>query len=48
MGDSGNPCPSYDHRVREELDLTPAKIGEIMGIVETETANSEILLSLTD
>ncbi|MDP6417237.1 MAG: HDOD domain-containing protein [Gammaproteobacteria bacterium] len=48
MGDSGNPCPSYDHRVREELDLTPDKIGEIMGIVETETANSEILLSLTD
>lgn len=48
MGDSGNPSPTYDHRVREELKLTPDKIGEIMGIVDGETANSEILLSLSD
>jgi len=47
-GNSGNPCPIYDHRVREELCLTPDKIGEIMGIVEIEAANSEVMLSLAE
>lgn len=46
LGDSGNPNPTYDQHVRKELNLTPDKIGEIMGIVETEATNSEILLSL--
>ncbi len=48
LGDSGNPCPSYDHRVREELNLTPDKIGEIMARVHDETGKSEVLLSLTE
>jgi len=48
LGDSGNPSPSYDSRVREELDLTSDKIGDLMGVVETEAANSEILLSLAE
>lgn len=48
MGDSGNPSPSYDHRVREELKMTPDRIGEIMDQVQQETAKSEILLSLID
>ncbi len=47
LGDSGNPYPSYDHRVREELGLTPDKIGEVMNILEVEAAKSEILLSLS-
>ncbi len=48
LGDSGNPCAIYDKRIREELNLTPDKIGEIMDVVEVEAANSEVLLSLTD
>ena len=48
MGESGNPSPSYDHRIREELKMTPDKIGEIMDQVQEETAKSEILLSLVD
>lgn len=48
LGESGNPDPSYDQRVREELFLTPEKIGEIMGMVTEEAENSEILLSLLD
>ncbi len=48
LGDSGNPSADYDQHVREELNLTPDKIGEIMDIVEIEAANSEILLSLAD
>ncbi|MBN1766366.1 MAG: HDOD domain-containing protein [Sedimentisphaerales bacterium] len=48
MGESGNPSPSYDQHVREELGLTPDKIGEVMGIVEMETENSDILLSLAE
>ncbi len=48
LGESGNPSPSYDQRVREELFLTPAKIGEIMGLVTEEAENSEVLLSLLD
>jgi len=48
LGNSGNPCASYDHRIREELGLSPEKIGEVMGIVEVEAADSEILLSLTE
>jgi HD-like signal output (HDOD) protein len=48
LGDSGNPNPSYDHRIREELNLTPEKIGDLMGVVEVEAANSEVLLSLSE
>ena len=48
LGDSANPSPSYDPRVREELNLTSEKIGELMGVVEAEAENSEVLLSLTD
>jgi len=48
MGESGNFCPYYDARVREELDLTPDKIGEIMSQVEIDAANSDILLSLVE
>ena len=48
LGESGNPTPSYDHRVREELNLTSEKIGDLMGIVEAEAAKSEILLSLAE
>ena len=47
LGDSGNPSASYDHRVREELNLTPEKIADLMSVVEEEAAKSEILLSLT-
>lgn len=47
LGESGNPSPTYDHRVREALGLTPDKIGEIMNIVEVEAAKSDILLSLS-
>ncbi|MBN1436636.1 MAG: HDOD domain-containing protein [Sedimentisphaerales bacterium] len=47
LGDSGNPSPSYDYRVREELDLTVEKIGEIMQTVHEEAEKSDILLSLT-
>jgi HD-like signal output (HDOD) protein len=48
LGDSGNPNPMYDERVREELHLTEEKIMELMEMVEVEAANSEILLSLAD
>ncbi|MFC1783961.1 HDOD domain-containing protein, partial [Planctomycetota bacterium] len=48
LGDSANPSPTYEQRVREELNLTTEKIGELMGVVEEEAANSEILLSLVD
>ncbi len=48
LGDSGNPNPGYDQRVREELKLTPEKIGDLMGVVEVEAANSEVLLSLSE
>lgn len=48
LGDSGNPFPTYDHRVRQELNLTSEKIGELMGVVEAEAAQSDILLSLAD
>ncbi len=48
LGNSGNPCPMYDQRVREHLGLTPDKIGELMGYVEQEAAKSDVLLSLTD
>ena len=47
LGDSGNPSASYDHRVREELNLTPDKIADLMGLVEEEAEKSEILLSLS-
>jgi len=40
--------PLTDHRVREQFKLTTKKIGELMGVVEEETAHSEILLSLVD
>ncbi len=46
LGDSGNPYPMYDERVRKELQLTDEKIMELMEMVEIEAANSEILLSL--
>jgi HD-like signal output (HDOD) protein len=46
LGDSGNPYPMYDERVRDELQLTENKIMELMEMVEIEAANSEILLSL--
>lgn len=48
MGDSGNPSPGYDPRIREELKMTPDKIGEIMDQAQEETKKSEILLSLID
>jgi len=48
LGDSGNPSPSYDHRVREELGLTSERIGELMGVVEAEADQSDILLSLSE
>lgn len=47
LGDSGNPSPSYDHRVREELNLTTERISDLMETVEREAAKSDILLSLT-
>jgi len=46
LGDSGNPCPSYDHHVREKLGLTPERIGEVMEMVEVETAKSDVYLAL--
>ncbi len=48
IGDSGNYAPIYESSVREEFDLTPDKIAEIMDIVEIEASNSEILLSLAE
>ncbi len=48
IGESGNHCPSYDKRVRDELDLTEDKINELMQIMEIEAANSEILLLLAE
>ena len=48
LGDSGNPSPMYDHRVRQELNLTSETIGDLMGVVEAEAAQSDILLSLAD
>ena len=48
IGDSGNYAALYDSKIREEFDLTPDKIAEIMDIVEIEASNSEILLSLAD
>ncbi len=48
IGDSGNYCAIYDSSIREEFELTPEKIAEIMDIVEIETSNSEILLSLSE
>ena len=48
LGDSGNPSPSYDSRVREALNMTPDRIAQIMDVVIEETAKSEILLSLAD
>ena len=47
LGDSGNPNPGYDHRVREELNLTPERIGDVMETVEAEAETSDILLSLS-
>ena len=46
LGESGNPAPSYNQQVREELKLTPDKINELMSDVEEEVAKSEVLLSL--
>lgn len=46
LGDSGNPSPSYDSRIREELKLTPDRIAELMDEVQEESDQSEILLSL--
>ena len=48
LGESGNPCPSYDHRVREELNLSSDKIGQIMARVQVEAAKSDVLMSVTD
>ena len=48
LGNSGNHSPSYDNRVREELNLSADRIAEVMAVVEIEAANSEILLSLAD
>ncbi len=48
LGDSGNPSPSYDSRVREALNMTPNRIAEIMDVVVEETGKSEVLLSLTE
>jgi len=48
LGESGNHSPTYDPQVREELGLSAERIGEVMGMVEIEGANSEILLSLAD
>lgn len=48
QGDSANPYPTYDHQVWEQFNLTTEKIGELMGVVEEEAANSEILLSLAE
>jgi len=48
LGTSGNPSPNYDHRIREELHLTPERIGELMDIVNVEAAHSDVLLSLTE
>ena len=48
LGDSANPSPAYDHRVREQFNLTTEKIGELMGVVEEEVAKSEILLALAE
>ena len=46
LGDSGNPCPSYDHHVREKLGLTPERIGELMDLVNEETEKSDVYLAL--
>jgi HD-like signal output (HDOD) protein len=48
LGDSGNPSPSYDSRVRESLNMTPDRIAQIMDVVVEETAKSEVLLSLAE
>jgi len=48
LGDSGNPSPTFDQRVQQELDFTPDRIGDIMEIVEAEAQKSEILLSLAE
>ncbi len=48
LGDSGNPFPIYESGVRERLGLTPDKIGELMGIVRIDAANSDVLLSLSE
>jgi len=48
LGDSGNPNPMYDERLRDELQLTEKRIMELMELVEVEAANSEILLSLAE
>lgn len=48
LGDSGNPNPTFDSRVLEELELTEEKIAQLMPVIEIESANSEILLSLAD
>lgn len=46
MGDSGNPSPSYDPRVREELELSSEIIAELMDDVRDQAQKSDILLSL--
>ncbi len=48
LGESGNPSPSYDNRVREELNLSTERITELMDQVQNEADQSEILLSLMD
>lgn len=48
LGESGNPSPSYDNRIREELNLTPDRITELMDQVQNEAEQSEILLSITE
>ncbi|MBI9016438.1 MAG: HDOD domain-containing protein [Phycisphaerae bacterium] len=48
LGDSGNCNAFYDQHIREELNLNPDKIAEIMDMVELEAANSDILLSLSE
>ena len=47
-GDSGNPAPTYDNRVRDEFDLTQDKIDRIIEVAQAEAENSELLLSLAD
>ena len=48
LGSSGNPSPSYDNRIREEFQLTTARIAEVIDQANAEAAKSEILLSLAE
>jgi HD-like signal output (HDOD) protein len=48
LGKSGNPHPTCESRIREELQLSPEKLDRIMDDGQREAAASSVLLSLAE